>query len=183
MEGTFKPPKNVVFDQNANANLSNFLRSLDIYLKATGLDAKDDETKVAILLNHAGEEAQKKFQTFKLTPENRKKYKEVVAAFVKYCKPMKNETYDRYKFFVRVQQEGEDFDSFVTDVKMLASECNFGQLEDSLVRDKIVSGIRDLSLQERLLQQVDLTVQKAENLCRSAEVSKFQVKEIQGRKK
>ncbi|KAF2890646.1 hypothetical protein ILUMI_15527, partial [Ignelater luminosus] len=69
-----------------------------------GLDAKDDETKIAIFLHHAGTEAQRKFQIFKLTEENCKKYDAVIKAFKDYCKPMKNETYDRYKFFSRNQQ-------------------------------------------------------------------------------
>lgn len=95
---------------------------------------------------------------------------------------MQNETYNRYKFFTRIQQEGESFDNFLTDVKVLVSDCNFGELEDSLLRDKIVSGILDLSIQERLLQNSSLTLKIAENICRAAEVSKIQVKEIRSDK-
>lgn len=158
------------------------MQSLNIYLKATQLDAKDDETKIAILLNLAGNEAQKKFQTFNINADDRKKFDKVVQSFKDYCKPLKNETYERYKFFTRVQQEGEDFDHFLTDVKVLAKECNFGQLEDSLVRDKIVSGISDLSLQEKLLQVSALSLRKAE-VCRAAEVSRYQVKKLRNIKK
>lgn len=171
-----------MFDRNVHINLDNFLRSLNFYLKATGLDAKDDETKVAIVLNLAGEEAQKKVQTFKLSDTDMKNYKKVIDAFKNHCKVLRNETYDRYKFFTRVQQEGESFDHFITDVKMLASTCNFEALEDSLIRDKIVSGIKDLSLQERLLRQSNLTLKTAEEHCRAAEASSFQVKEIRSEK-
>lgn len=182
MEVNFKPPKNLVFDRNVHLNLETFLRSFEIYLKATGLEEKPNETKVAILLNIAGDEAQKKFLTFNLTEEQRKSYVEVVQAFKNYCKPMKNETYDRYKFFTRTQQEGETFEHFLTEIKMLASECNFETLEKSLIRDKIVSGISDLSLQERLLQISCLTSQRAEDLCRAAEISKLHIKDIRNDK-
>lgn len=178
MEGTFKPPKSLVFNQDVHVNLDNFLRSLDIYMRATGLEGKDGSIKVAILLNLAGEEAQKKFQTFRLTEAERSNFDSVVKAFKDYCKPMRNETYDRYKFFTRTQQEGESFSNFVTDIKLLASVCNFAALEDSLVRDRLVSGILDLSLQERLLQQSALTLEKAEDICRASEISKIQVKDL-----
>lgn len=178
MEGTFKPPRALTFDQDVHVNLDNFLRSFDIYLKATGLDSKDEETKIAIFLNHAGEEAQRKFLTFSLTVAERKNYKSVVDAFKSYCRPLRNETYDRYKFFTRVQGEGESIDHFITEIKVLASICNFKDLEDSLIRDRIVSGIRDLSIQERLLQQEKLTAKKAEDLCRAAEISHQQVKDL-----
>lgn len=63
-------------------------------------------------------------------------------------------------------------------MKLLAKNCNFGPLEDSLIRDKIVSGIRDLSLQSRLLRIPNLTAAETESQCRIMEDSKFQVKGI-----
>lgn len=84
---------------------------------------------------------------------------------------MKNEIFDRYTFFTRVQQEREGFDDFLTNIKTLAEVCNFGSLKDSLIKDKIVSDILDLVLQERLLQARELTLNRAEQLCRAAEVS------------
>ncbi|KAJ8913367.1 hypothetical protein NQ315_008758 [Exocentrus adspersus] len=182
MENNFKPPKNLIFDKNANKNLEDFLRSLEIFLKATGLAKKDSETKVAILLNVAGEEAQKKFQTFELTDAQRKDFNEVVQAFKIYGKPMKNETFDRYKFFTRAQQEGESFEHYITAIKVLAADCNFGTLEESLVRDRIVSGISDFAMQEKLLQQSDLTLKRAEQMCRASEVSRYQVEQLKGDK-
>ncbi|XP_074036215.1 uncharacterized protein [Leptinotarsa decemlineata] len=180
--GSFKPPKSLVFDKNMHKNFDVFLRSLDIYLRATGLIDKDEKTKIAIFLNLAGEEAQIKFQTFEMTEESRQNYEDVIKAFKDYCKPLKNETFERYKFFTRVQDEGENFDSYITDIKVLASSCNFGDLEKSLIRDKIVSGIQELSVQERLLQHSHLTLEKAEEICRGAEISKRQVKELKNDK-
>ncbi|KAF2892647.1 hypothetical protein ILUMI_13526 [Ignelater luminosus] len=174
----FKPPRSLTFDRSAYTNLEDFLRNFNIYLKATGLDAKDDESKIAIFLQHAGKEAQRKFQIFKLTEENRKKYDSVIKAFKDYWKLMKNETYDRYKFFSRNQQVGESFDDFLTDIKLLAMDCNFGTLEESLLRDKIVHGILDAVPKESLLQQSNLSCKKAEKICIAAEVSHYQIKEL-----
>ncbi|KAB0791866.1 hypothetical protein PPYR_03666 [Photinus pyralis] len=63
-----------------------------------------------------------------------------------------------------------------SDLKKIAKICEFEKQEESLVRDKIILGIRDRGLQEALLREADINLEKASNLCRAAEVSKQQVK-------
>ena len=53
-------------------------------------------------------------------------------SFEEHCNPIKNETVEGNKSFTRVQEEGESIDKFVTDLKLLATTCNFGTLQDSL---------------------------------------------------
>lgn len=46
--------------------------------------------------------------------------------------------------------------------------CNFGDIEDSLIKDRIICGTRESSLQERLLQETALTLEKClldNNVC------------------
>nr|XP_022904876.1 uncharacterized protein K02A2.6-like [Onthophagus taurus] len=74
--------------------------------------------------------------------------------------------------------EGEDFDHFVMELKAMANSCNFGDQEESLIRDRIIIGIRDKTLMERLLRVPELTLAKAETQCRAAEASKLLSKEI-----
>lgn len=136
--------------------------------------------KVAIFLTAAGEEAIDVFNTLKLTEEQRKDYDAVVNAFDHYCSAISNETYDRFKFFSKVQNDGENFDHFIKELKILAKPCNFGTQEESLIRDRIIIGIQDLNLQEKLLSMTDLKLDKAEKVCRAAEASKFQAKGIKG---
>ena len=49
-----------------------------------------------------------------------------------------------------------------------------------MIRDRIVMGICDKAVQERLLRESDLTLEKAINFCRATEASKTQSKMIQG---
>ena len=44
-----------------------------------------------------------------------------------------------------------------------------------MIRDKIVFGVHDTSIKERLLREADLTLAKALNVCRAAETSKYQM--------
>ena len=59
--------------------------------------------------------------------------------------------------------------SYATDLRTRADHRDFGDLKDSLIRDKIVIGIRDNKTQERLLRESDLGLDKALQICRASE--------------
>ena len=65
-------------------------------------------------------------------------------------------------FNKREQQEGESIDQYVTELRrILAQSCLFCNcLHDSLIRDRIVLGIKDSGARMRLLQQQQLTLQR-----------------------
>ena len=49
----------------------------------------------------------------------------------------------------------------MTELKNLSSECEFDNLQDSLIKYVIVCGTNDNSLHETLLRECDLTLSKA----------------------
>ena len=51
----------------------------------------------------------------------------------------------------------------------LAANCNYGALEGEMIRDRLVVGIRDSSLSERLQLDPDLTLEKAKKSIRQRE--------------
>ena len=57
-----------------------------------------------------------------------------------------------YRFNKCDQKEHETIDAYVTSLCTLAKTCNFGQLENDLIRDRVVMGIRDNTTREKLLQ-------------------------------
>ena len=93
----------------------------------------------------------------------------VLHKFLKYCNPTKNVTILHQKFFTHRQQEGQNFHDFVTELKKLSSECEFDNLQDSLIKDMIVCGTKDNSLHEKLLRECNLTLSKAINAGLAAE--------------
>ena len=56
----FRPPKELIINENIAANWKFFQQKFEIYLKASGNDIKPDEVKVAMLLNCVGDEALKR---------------------------------------------------------------------------------------------------------------------------
>ncbi|GBM94531.1 hypothetical protein AVEN_193015-1 [Araneus ventricosus] len=103
--------------------------------------------------------------------------------FTNYCIPRRNVVFERFKFFSCSQQEGQQVDNYLTELKTLASTCDFGDQEEGLIRDRVVLGIRDMSLQERLLRESDLTLKKAAEFLRASEASKHQIESVKSASK
>jgi hypothetical protein len=64
----------------------------------------------------------------------------VVAKFDVYCLPRVNVTFERHLFFTRDQKESKSVESYVAALRKLAKTCKFGELRDSLVRDRLFAG-------------------------------------------
>lgn len=61
---------------------------------------------------------------------------------------------------------------------MQSKDCNFGNLKDSLIRDRIICGISDLKIQDRLLREPNLDLSKCINICNAAKIAERQTKQI-----
>lgn len=53
--------------------------------------------------------------------------------------------------------------------------CSFGEKHDHFLGDRIIVGIRDAALRERLFHETDLTLEQIFAICRAAEISKKHV--------
>ena len=113
-----------------------------------------------------GEDADDIFSTLPLTAEERKVYNTVISKFERHCIIKRNVIFERAKFNQRIQQENEPVDAFITDLHTLAQHCSYGALHDEMIRDRIVVGLRDKALSEKLQLESDLTLEKAVNQAR-----------------
>lgn len=157
---------------NAAYSWQIFKQQFKIYLVASGKHEKEDKVKVALLLNAIGEEALNLFNTFGMDYETCK-LEDIIKAFDTQLKPKTNIVYERYLFFKRMQKVNEPFDSFLVDLKKLSQSCEFKESE-SLIRDRIVIGITDHTLQEKLLRDGETDLNKVISACRAAEQAKEQ---------
>ena len=176
-----KPPDRFAFEEpNAPQRWARWVKEFETYFVAAELSGKSQEVQVARLLNAAGPEAQEVHDLFVYATEDDKKdYKKVLKKFTEYCRPKKNVIFERHRFWSRSQKEGEAFEWWLKDLRIIAKDCEF-QEEDNMVRDKVVYGVMDKKVQERMLRKSDLTLQDAIDYCRAAESSKSQLAEIRG---
>ena len=90
------------------------------------------------------EDTRKIYNTFTLTAEEAKDASKIIEKLEIFAKGTVNETMERNTFNSRSQEEGEAFDDFLTELKVLSKNCNFcATCHDGLLRDRIVAGIRD----------------------------------------
>ena len=79
----------------------------------------------------------------------------------------KNVIYEKAKFNMR-RQEGEPVDAFITALFNLALKCDYGKLNDEMIRYRIVVEIRNQSLSEKMELDKTLTLKKAARMAREA---------------
>ena len=123
------------------------------------LDKKPEKVQVATLLTIIGEEARDVFSTFTdwENEDSSEKIAPVIQKFAEYCQPRKNVPFERYRFNQRVQESGESYDQYKTALRKLAEGCGFNSItRGEILRDRIVFGIRDNKVRERLLRESNL---------------------------
>lgn len=171
-----QPPSSLSLQGNLAENWKIWIQKFELFYTASGVAEKTEKVQCATFLHIAGEEAIKVFNTFVFRDGEQDKIEVLKEKFQDYCEPRKNLPYIRHRFFTRAQGPTETIDAYVTDLKNKAKNCEFEQLHDSLIRDRIVCGIRDDRVRSRLLGEADLTLEKAIDVCRASEITSSQVK-------
>ena len=89
--------------------------------------------------------------------DDRQNIDKVLELWQNYCIGKTNVIYERYRFNNRSQEFDESIDAYTTALRTLAETCEFGSLNEDLIRDRLVCGIRDNSLRKKLLQEPKLS--------------------------
>ena len=157
-----------------------WIRRFERFRSAAELEKKDEEAQVNMLIYTMGDEAEDILRSFKLSDEDAKKYSVVKAKFEHHFIKKRNVIYERAKFNSRKQEEGEPVDLFITDLYALAEHCGYKELHDEMIRDRIVVGLRDASLSEKLQLDSELTLEKAVTKAQQAETVRQQQSVVRG---
>ncbi len=175
----FKPPTCLSLDGNIADNWRKWKQRYLLYSEAAELTEKTEDIQASTLLCAIGDEALEVYNSFSwATPGDQKVVSTILQKFDEYCIPPANTTYQRHIFNTRSQHEGETIDHYVTDLRNKAKTCDFGTLNDSLIRDRIVCGIRNDQVRIRLLREKNLDLVTAVGICRANELSSSQMKDL-----
>ena len=151
-------------------------KSFTNYCAAAELREKSRATQVAILLNCAGEEARDIFDSFNVeVTADATTCDVVLQRFRTYCNPKKRPAFESFKFWQRQQAEGEPFDKWLMELRVIDRNCEFGDTFNRQLRDKILFGTRDDVARQRMLEEEDLTLEKAINICHTLESTNAQL--------
>ncbi|KAG5895154.1 hypothetical protein JTB14_007323 [Gonioctena quinquepunctata] len=125
-----------------------------------------------------GPEAIHIFNNSNLTEAQQKDMDQIKNKFEEYFIPKINVSFERYNFFKIVQKEDEPSEEFSRIIKTQAKTCEFDNLTDSLLTDKIVFGVQSDAVREKILTEENLDLNKAISICRASEQATKQLKEI-----
>lgn len=147
----------------------------DNYLLAIGGSAFPAERKRALLIHCLGTEGNRIYSTLPLENDD---YDGSVAALEKHFSPKLNIVAERYRFRQRAQAVGESIDHYIAALRELVKKCDFGAMEDEMLRDQIVEKTNSARIRERLLMEEDLKLDKTLDVARRTEAAIADAKTI-----
>ncbi|KAK3727095.1 hypothetical protein QZH41_006020 [Actinostola sp. cb2023] len=112
-----------------------------------------------------------------LSAEEKQNHEKLIEMFEAYCIPRKSTTIQRKLFYETNQGEKESLEEWITHLRLIAKYCSFHDCDD-MIKDRIVIGTNSKEIQEKLLIEDDLTLEKAIKISQAYETSKAQMKEI-----
>ena len=91
----------------------------------TELAQKEPEFQCSMLRYAFSEDTRKIYESLSLSDDDKKNVNTILKAMETFARGVVNETLERHTFNSRKQEDGECFDDFITDVKILSKNCNF----------------------------------------------------------
>ena len=173
-----KPPGELILDKNATTNWTTWIRAFEYYCVASGVSAKPERVQCCLFLHVAGPEAQKVYANMKVEHSDKDKMAPLTKAFKEYCTGKANITVTRYKFNNN-NQKGETISAYINELKDQVRYCEYGEMEEALLCDRIINGVRSNKLRNKLLQTAELNLEKCINICDLSEFDAKQLKEEQ----
>ena len=156
---TAKVPDPITLE-NRGESWKQFRREWKFYEIATKISKEEDDIRIAALMNVIGREgiAICSTRSSGRRTKIRTRSKTCCASLTLTVYPVPTKRTRRDKFFSRSQNAGETVEAYITALYKLSSTCNFGTMTDRLIKDRLVIGIRDDKVREKLLakEQFDL---------------------------
>lgn len=156
---TVSTPSAPNLKDNAVENWKTWKLMWENYSIISQIAKQTPDYQVAVFLHSLGVDGMRIHSTMNFVEgEDKNDLKVIIKKFDAYFIGETNEIYERCLLNSRLQAEGESVEQYVTALWSLASNCGFCDcIKNSLIRDRIVTGIRDNGTHKLLLQQRDFT--------------------------
>ena len=147
------PPAPMNVKDDVSTNWKMFKEAWCYYVTATELNKKPKEVQAGALCSVMGMDCVKVMNSLTtLTASDKKDPEKILSALSDHFMPQKHLLFERVKFGFANQAENESIDQYVVRLRQLAESCEFENLCESLIRDRLVIGTRDSSTRDRLLE-------------------------------
>ena len=163
------------------SDFSAWQKQWESYMSLSGLSEEPPTKQVQALTLCFSRETLTIVDNLGLSTEDLKKVTSIISAIKKYVAGHINESVERRNFRRRTQQPGESFDDYLVSLRELVKTCNFcnDACTQKSIRDQIIEGLLDGDTVEHLLQEKDLSLDRAISVCQAQEAAKKQRAAIQ----
>lgn len=142
-------------------------------------EVTDTNKMKSILISCCGSKSYKLMRSL-CTPmkPGEKTYDELKALMSQHHNPAPSVIVQRYKFNTKFRASGESVADFVASLRQLTEHCNYGDHLNDMLRDRLVCGINNDSIQRRLLSETTLTFKKALDIALAQETAESNAKDL-----
>ena len=131
------------------------------FRSASGLATAPDAQQTSTLLYCLGEEAEDVLNSAGAKDADKATVDKIIKKFDENFATRRNIIYERARFNLRTQQPGESAEQFIIALYTLSEWCEYGDMREELIRDRLVVGILDSALSEKLQLDPKLDLEKA----------------------
>ena len=172
---SFRPPEN--FDFSRPELWPTWRQRFVRYYTASKLKKEEMDIQISALIYCMGAEAEKIYSTFAMKAEE-ENFLNVIARFDAYFVPKVNIIHERANFHQRSQLSGENVETYVRTLYSLAERAALPD-RDNAIRDRLVIGLLDRELSQKLQLCSELTLSEAISQARMYEQVKEQTMQQQ----
>ena len=133
-------------------------------------DIEAEPKKKAILLSSCGTKTYSLIRSL-VAPSKpgTKTFKQLVDVMTAHQNPKPSVIMEQYRFYKRDRESYESIAQYVAALRRLSEHCEYGDTLTDLIRDRLVCGIRNDRIQQRLLAESTLTLENAIKIATSME--------------
>ena len=163
--------------KNAAQDWKMWRQMWDNYCILTDLNSQEQSYQKALLLHCLGPEGVKVYNGMEFAPgEDSSKASIILMKLDAHFMGSRREYFERFQFNRRDQHAGESIDEYVSVLRNMSKTCGFCKcMADKLLMDRLLLGVRDSRMQERLMATDNLTLMKAIDICKAMEAASFQL--------
>lgn len=168
---------NVDAFDNSVEEWDTYIERLEQYCVANHIE---NDRKVAVLLSVMGAKTYNLLRSLCAPHKpSTKSFKDITKLLQDHFNPTPLVIAERFRFHNRNQQRSESIANYIAELRKLAERCQFGTGLNDALRDRLVCGMHNESVQRRLLTEKDLTLQKALELAIAMETASKDAMQLQ----
>ncbi|XP_072759356.1 uncharacterized protein [Anoplolepis gracilipes] len=179
MEAFARAPDPLTKTNDMASNWHSWKEDFIIFMKVTGYIDKPNEFRANLLKNRIGKIGIDAIQTMSFdNPQDKDDMDILIAKLEEFFNPPKNEVVERYQFFIRDKKQTETIEQYINILREKAKTCNFNDMTDSIIRDKIILITQDKILRKKFFETKNLDLQKLVVIYNDYSINTEKMKEV-----